>query len=84
MMTNTSPQHLMSLEEMQRALEPLLRRIVREEVLRVAQEWPQTFYLTPGMPLYEDMAELARRSAANDIELLSHDEVWHEPVPAEV
>ncbi|GAK60378.1 hypothetical protein U27_00269 [Candidatus Vecturithrix granuli] len=83
-MTNTSQQHTMTIEDVQRVLEPLLRRIIREEVMRLSQEFPQTFYLTPDMPLYEDMEDIAQRRAVNDIVLYSHDEVWNEPISAKV
>ena len=71
-------------EDMQRVLEPLLRRIIREEVIKLSQELPQTFYLTPAMPLYEDMEEVAHRKAVDDIVLSSHEEVWNESVSAQV
>ena len=84
-MTTTSAQQLtMNLEDIQRVLEPLLRRIIREEVIKLSQEFPQTFYLTPDMPLYEDMEDIAHRKAVGDIVLYSHEEVWNESVSAKV
>lgn len=83
-MTNTSQQRTMTVEDVQRVLEPLLRRIIREEVMRLSQEFPQTFYLTPDMPLYEDMEDIAHRKAVNDIVFYSHDEVWNESISTKV
>ncbi len=81
-MTITSTRQLtMNIEDIQRVLEPLLRRIIREEVIKLL---PQTFYLTPDMPLYEDMQDIAHRKAAGDIVLYSHEEVWNESVSAKV
>jgi len=45
---------------------------------------PNTFYLTPEMPLYADMEDIARRKGINDITLYSHEEVWNESVSAKV
>jgi hypothetical protein len=84
-MTSTSAQQLtMNLEDIQRVLEPLLRRIIREEVIKLSQEFPQTFYLTRDMPLYEDMEDIAHRKAVGDIVLYSHEEVWNDSVSAKV
>jgi predicted DNA-binding ribbon-helix-helix protein len=60
------------------SFESLLRRVVREELNMVVQNQPETFYLTPTMPLYEDMLELTKRKSRNEIELYSHQEVWGE------
>ncbi len=78
MKTETPQQVTISIEELQQTLEILIRRVVREELTRLSQQVPNIFYLTPDMPLYEDMEEIAHRKAADDIELYSHDEVWNE------
>lgn len=59
-------------------IEPLIRRVVREELARVVQTQPETFYLTPTMPLYEDMLELTERKSRDAIAFYSHQEVWDE------
>ncbi len=74
----TPRQTTINLDELQRILEPLIRRIIREELEKVAQRAPYTFHLEPGAPLYEDMKNILRRKTKNDIELFSHDEVWNE------
>ncbi|MEA3361530.1 MAG: hypothetical protein U9R17_19275 [Thermodesulfobacteriota bacterium] len=59
-------------------LEPMIRRVVREELLRVLKKDADIFQLTPKMPLYEDMQEISQRKAQNQIKLHSHEEVWNE------
>ncbi len=67
----------LSQDELQHLLEPLIRRVIREELLRVATQQPDVFFLHPEMPIYEDMEEIAQRKAADTIELFSHEEVWN-------
>lgn len=57
-------------------LEPMIRRIVREELLNVLKKNPDIFQLTPDMPLYEDMEDISQRKAQDNIKLHSHEEVW--------
>ena len=59
-------------------LEPMIRRVVREELLRVLKEDRNIFHLTPEMPLYEDMEDISQRKAQDKIKLHSHEEVWSE------
>lgn len=59
-------------------LEPMIRRVIREELLRVLKKDAGIFQLTPKMPLYEDMQEISQRKAQNQIKLHSHEEVWSE------
>ncbi len=63
-------------DELQQVLEPLIRRIIREELFKVIQQTSNIFFLSPDMPLYKDMEEIAQRKASHDIELLPHNEVW--------
>ena len=65
-----------SANEIVKALEPLIRRIIREELTRIAQKEPNIFYLTPEMPLYKDMKDIKKKKAQGHIKLHSHDEVW--------
>jgi hypothetical protein len=67
-----------SIDELQQVLEPLIRRVVREELVRIAKTQPSIFYLDPDMPLYQDMEDIAQRKAQGAIKLYSHHEVWHE------
>ena len=75
---NTSQSMTISPDELQQLLEPLIRRIIREELFNVVQQTSNIFFLSPDMPLYADMKDIAQRKAAHEIELYSHDEVWNE------
>ena len=59
-------------------LEPMIRRVVREELLNVLQKNADIFHLTPDMPLYNDMEDISQRKAQDKIKLHSHEEVWGE------
>jgi len=59
-------------------LEPLLGRVVREELERVILEKGNIFHLEPEMPLYQDMQEILNRKKEGKIELYSEEEVWNE------
>ncbi|MDY0091562.1 MAG: hypothetical protein RBT80_02580 [Candidatus Vecturithrix sp.] len=74
---NTSQQITVSQDELQQLLEPLIRRVIREELLRIIQRQPDIFFLHPDMPIYADMEEIAQRKATKGIELFSHEEVWN-------
>jgi hypothetical protein len=65
-------------KELANTLEPMIRRIVREELLRVLKEDRDIFHLTPDMPLYEDMEDISQRKTKDQIKLHSHEEVWSE------
>lgn len=74
---NTSQQITVSQDELQQLLEPLIRRVIREELLRIIQRQPDIFFLHPDMPIYADMEEITQRKATKGIELFSHEEVWN-------
>lgn len=57
-------------------LEPLIRRVVREELLHFAAEHPDTFYLKPDSPLYADLLDIAECRAQGTLRLHEHAEVW--------
>ena len=63
-------------DELQEILEPLIRRIIREELLNIARENTNIFSLEADMPLYKDLQEIAQRNKNHKIELFSHEEVW--------
>jgi hypothetical protein len=65
-----------SVKKLASTLEPLIRRVVREELTRFLKKEANIFHLNPQMPLYEDMEEISRRKAKDQIELHSHEEVW--------
>lgn len=75
---NTSSKSGLDPEELGKALEPLIRRIIREEFMRFVSETSHFFLLSPDMPLYKDMEDIAARKVSDDIKLYSHDEVWDE------
>jgi len=75
---NTSQKITFSQDELQHVLEPLIRRIIREELLRVTQQQPDIFFLHPEMPIYADMVDIAQRKTADALEFLSHEEIWNE------
>ncbi len=55
--------------------EPLIRRVIQEELADL-QNQSETFYLTPSMPLYDDMLELVECHSEKKITFHSHQEVW--------
>ena len=67
-----------NMDKLADALEPVIRRVVREELTRLLRENAGIFNLTQNMPLYEDMEEISQRKAKDKIKLRSHDEVWGE------
>jgi hypothetical protein len=60
------------------SLEPLIRRIIREELERMAAKRPDMFYLEADMPIYQDMLEIRKRSQDKKLKFYSHKEVWGE------
>lgn len=60
------------------ALEPLIRRVVREELERIIEKKSDVFYLESDMPLYADMLDIKKRRKKGQIKLYSHEEVWSE------
>ncbi|MBU1172735.1 MAG: hypothetical protein KKD44_24515 [Proteobacteria bacterium] len=67
-----------NIEELAKVLEPLIRRIIREELTRIVKKEPEIFYLGPEMPIYKDMQDIKKRNAKGNIKLHSHKEVWGE------
>jgi hypothetical protein len=59
-------------------LEPLIRRVVREELAQVALRRPDVFYLAPDSPLRDDLIDILNRKEHGAIRLYSHAEVWNE------
>jgi hypothetical protein len=68
----------LNLDDLLKALEPLLRRIVREELSEAVKNAPNLFYLHANMPIYQDIQDIAQRKIAGNIKLHSHAEVWGE------
>ncbi len=65
-----------AVEEFIRALEPVIRRVVREELNVIIEQRPEVFQLASDSPLYQDLTELKERNQREELEFLSHEEVW--------
>ncbi|MBN1907308.1 MAG: hypothetical protein JW927_19680 [Deltaproteobacteria bacterium] len=63
-------------KDLANTLEPMIRRVVREELLKVLKKNSDIFQLTPDMPIYDDMEDISQRKAQHKIKLHSHEEVW--------
>ncbi len=59
-----------STDELSQILEPMIRKVIREEL--------NILILSPESQLYSDMQTLLQRKNTNDIQLKSHAEVWDE------
>ena len=78
-MSTVAKQNLtVHIDEMIDKLEPLLRRVVREELDRVIEEKGNIFHLEPEMPLHQDMEEILHRKNEGRIKLYSDEDVWNE------
>ena len=65
-------------KELADSLEPMIRRVVREELLKILKKDTGIFQLTQEMPLYEDMEDIGMRKDQGQIKVHSHEEVWSE------
>ncbi|MBF0230912.1 MAG: hypothetical protein HQK63_15195 [Desulfamplus sp.] len=63
-------------QELIRALEPLMRRIIREELQQIINT--PVYYLNPDTPLYTDMLDIQERKESGKLEFMTHQEVWGE------
>jgi len=66
-----------NIDAISKALEPLIRRIIREELERFSRERTPIFRLTPDMPIYEDLEDITLRKVSDEIEIYSDNEVWN-------
>ncbi len=71
-------QNLIPVQDIAQILEPIIRRVVREELIRIIDKNPGMFFLRPEMPIYQDMLDLKHKKSQDKIELHSHEEVWGE------
>jgi hypothetical protein len=67
-----------SAEELVKLLEPVMRRIVREELAEFAVHEPEAFRVEPGSPLYESLVNILRRKAEGKLRFYTHEEVFGE------
>ena len=65
-------------EEIIKAIEPVISRIIREELKSVIEKQTDIFHLHPEMPLYNDMLDIKERNQKNELEFMSHEEVWRD------
>ncbi len=75
---NSTDKFTISVEDLQQTLEPMIRKIIREELTKLSQNNKNIFHLSPEMPLYDDLKEIAQRKVSKNTKLYSHDEVWNE------
>ncbi|GBC61731.1 hypothetical protein DENIS_2693 [Desulfonema ishimotonii] len=68
----------LNIEKLADALEPLIRKIIREELERIIRKEQKTFYLNPDMPLHDDLSEIHKRKIKGENKFYSHEEVWGE------
>ncbi len=68
----------MNTEEINGVLEPLIRKIIREELERIVKKEQKFFILNSDMPLYDDLLEINKRKIEGKNEFYSHAEVWGE------
>jgi len=78
MTVQSSQAEAINYQELARLLEPLIRRVVREELAQVAVKRPDVFYLKPDSPLRADLIEILDRHRTGATKLYSHSEVWNE------
>ncbi|MGM0418295.1 MAG: hypothetical protein ACQEQS_06205 [Thermodesulfobacteriota bacterium] len=74
----TEEQSTVNMENIAKHLEPLIRRVIREELTKLAQARPDIFFIDPEMPIYKDMEDIIKRDKNGNLKLHSHDEVWGE------
>lgn len=67
-----------NVEELVDVLEPLIRRVVREELAHLVEKEPDFYSLREDSPLYQDMKEILERKEKGQISLHTHQEVWGE------
>ena len=59
-------------------LENVIRKIVREELVAFAAQYPGTFHLDRKSPLYADMVDILERKKSGELKLYTHEEIWNE------
>ena len=64
------------IEELIIALEPVIRRIIREELNDAIEKQTDIFHINPDAPIYDDMMQIKKRKDSDELEFMSHEEVW--------
>lgn len=78
MTVQSIPAQAINPQDLPGLLEPLIRRIVREELAQIAVKRPDVFYLPKDSPLRDDLVDILKRRERGEVSLLSHAEVWGE------
>jgi hypothetical protein len=68
----------MNTEEISCILEPLIRRIIREELERMVQKEQKMFFLKSDSPLYDDLVEISSRTMEGKTNFIHMPDVWGE------
>lgn len=68
----------LAIDELINALEPVIRRIIKEELMSAMRKQDDLFHIDPNSNLYKDMLELKERNTSGQLEFMSHKEVWGE------
>jgi hypothetical protein len=68
----------LTVEELSKILEPLVRRVVREELTEMTQQLSNVLYLTQESLLYQDMQDILARKKTHDLKFMTDDEVWRD------
>jgi hypothetical protein len=69
---------MVNTDELIQLLEPIMRRIVREELAEFAAQETDFFYLEPGSPLYESLVNIRQRKEKGKLKFYTHKEVFGE------
>lgn len=67
-----------TVEELLKTLEPLVRRVVREELTEIMKPLSNVTYLTQESPLHQDMQDILTRKESKDLQFMTHEEVWRD------
>jgi len=65
-----------AIEEFIRALEPVIRRVVREELNAIVEHRPEVFQLASDSPLYRNLTELKERNERGGLEFIPQEEAY--------
>jgi hypothetical protein len=65
-------------QELTGFLEPLIRKVVQEELAQIVIGHPDVFYLKADSPLRDDLVDILNRKQQGEIRLYSRLKVWGE------
>jgi len=70
------PNNTLVIEELIIALEPVIRRIIREELNAAIDQQTDIFHINPDTPVYDDMMQIKKRKDNDNLEFMSAEAVW--------